>query len=270
MPYLRFSRDGRGYENTYILHTVHEGGKARPRMLYWSRTPPNVGVGRPPLDEDAIRALEENNPDLVFEWDKILAARAAAKADQRQGSPRPRGVGRRGRQAPDKAGKRAQEKRRVAQSGRDAGGPEVSEQAEPPVVSHATDPLRVDSDSMEADPVSQAAVVQVPDSEGADAEDSGDRPSSRGDGQHPVVTLMGDDVLTRLRNRYAELQARISELPPDAAERESIRARAAALDPDGWGRLESALTGIERFESDVAEVERRLELTLQPSRRPDP
>ena len=268
MPYLRFSRDGRGYENTYVLHTVQEGGKVRPRMLYWSRTPPNVGVVRPPLDEDAIRALEENNPDLVFEWDKILAARAAAKADQSQGSPRPRGARRRGRQAPDKAGKRPQEKRRVAQSG-DAGGPEASVRVEPPVVSDATDPLRVDSDEMGADPVSSAAVVQTPDVEEADTKGSGDRLSSRGDGQHPVVTLMGDDALARLRNRYAELQARIGELPPDVAERESIRARAATLDPDGWGGLEAALTGIERFKSDVAEVERRLELTLPPMGRPD-
>lgn len=270
MPYLRFSRDGRGYENTYVLHTVREGSKVRRRMLYWSRNPPNVGVSRPTLDEDAIRALEENNPDLVFEWDKILAARAAAKADQRQGSTQPRGERRRGRKAPDKAVRRAQEKRRVAQSGGNVGRPEAPDRAESPFVSDATDLLRVDSDPVGADPVSEAAVVQSPDSEGADPEGSGDRLSRRGGGQHPVVTLMGDDVLARLRDRYAELQARIGELPPDVAERESIRARAATLDPDGWGGLEAALTGIERFESDVAEVERRLELTLPPSGRPDP
>jgi hypothetical protein len=237
-------------------------------MLYWSRTPPNVGVGRPPLDEDAIRVLEENNPDLEFEWDKLLAARASAKADQSQSSPRPRGARKRGRQAPDKAGKRPQEKRRVAQSG-GKNGSEASDRTEPPAVSDVTEAPPVDSAPMRADPVSGAAVVQAADPARVDTQGSGDRLSSRGDRQHPVVTLMGDGVLASLRKSYAELQVRIDDLPSDAAGRESIGARAAALDPDSWSGLEAALTGIERFESDVAEVRRRLELTLPPSEKTD-
>ena len=238
-------------------------------MLYWSRTPPNAGVGRAPLDEDAIRVLEENNPDLVFEWDKLLAARASAKADQIQSASRPRGGRKRGRPASDKAGKRPQEKRRAARSGgRD--GPEAADRADPPVVSEVAEASPVDSDSIAAEPGSPAAVVRSPDQEEADTQVSGDRVSGRGDIQHPVVTLMGDDVLARLRQRYAELQARLDDLPSDAADRESICARAEALDPDSWSGLEAALTGIERFESDVAEVERRLELTRPPLGQPDP
>ena len=70
MPYLRFFRDERGYEHTYLLHGLGTG--TRPRLLYWFRTPPNVNVGRLPLDEDAIRAIENSNADLTFDWTRIL------------------------------------------------------------------------------------------------------------------------------------------------------------------------------------------------------
>ena len=70
MPYLRFSRDERGYEHTYLLHGLRTG--SRPRLLYWFRTPPNVGIGRSPLDEEAIRAIEDANADLKFDWARML------------------------------------------------------------------------------------------------------------------------------------------------------------------------------------------------------
>ena len=70
MPYLRFSRDERGYEHTYVLHGLRTG--SRPRLLYWFRTPPNVNIGRLPLDEDAIRAIEDANTDLAFDWARML------------------------------------------------------------------------------------------------------------------------------------------------------------------------------------------------------
>ena len=49
-------------------------GRARQRILYWFRTPPGVKVGRPALDEEAIRWIEEHNPDIEFDWPKILEA----------------------------------------------------------------------------------------------------------------------------------------------------------------------------------------------------
>ena len=64
MPFLRFTRDKRGYETTSLVHAVRHGGRSRQRILYWFRTPPGVKVGRPALDEDAIRWIEEHNPDL--------------------------------------------------------------------------------------------------------------------------------------------------------------------------------------------------------------
>jgi hypothetical protein len=41
------------------------------RVLYWYRTPPQVKVGREPFDEQTRRALEAQNPDIRFDWEKI-------------------------------------------------------------------------------------------------------------------------------------------------------------------------------------------------------
>ncbi|MGH9147166.1 MAG: hypothetical protein ACRD1Q_10685, partial [Vicinamibacterales bacterium] len=90
---MRFTRDKRGYENTYVVHSGRRRGKARQRILYWFRTPPNVRVGRAALDEDAIRLIEENNPDIEFDWSKILEAQppAAPPVESRDRRHRVRG-----------------------------------------------------------------------------------------------------------------------------------------------------------------------------------
>ena len=46
--------------------------RSRTRILYWFRTPPGVRVGRAALDEDAIRLIEQHNPDVEFDWTQIL------------------------------------------------------------------------------------------------------------------------------------------------------------------------------------------------------
>jgi len=57
-----------------VVHTggSRRRGKPRSRILYWFRTPPGVRVGRSALDEEAIRLIEENNPDVEFDWTRIL------------------------------------------------------------------------------------------------------------------------------------------------------------------------------------------------------
>ena len=72
MTFLKFSRDKRGYENFYLVHQTIRRGGPRNRVLYWFRTPPGVKVGRAPFDEDVRRALEKQNPDVSFDWQKLL------------------------------------------------------------------------------------------------------------------------------------------------------------------------------------------------------
>jgi hypothetical protein len=85
VPFLRLNRDRRGYESTFLLHTPYPG--ARPRVLYWYRTAPSVRVGRPPLDEDAIRTIEEQHPDVEFNWSEILAVGAAINVEIESPTP---------------------------------------------------------------------------------------------------------------------------------------------------------------------------------------
>jgi hypothetical protein len=74
VPFVRFSRDKRGYEHTYLVQPVNKRGKSsRPRVLYWFRSPPGVKVGRAPFDEAAQRALEAQNPGVVFDWPTIIS-----------------------------------------------------------------------------------------------------------------------------------------------------------------------------------------------------
>jgi hypothetical protein len=54
------------------VHPTGRRGKGRSRILYWFRSPPGVRVGRGPLDEEAIRLLEAGNPELEFDWTRIL------------------------------------------------------------------------------------------------------------------------------------------------------------------------------------------------------
>lgn len=72
MAFLRFSRDKRGVESFSLVHaTANRRGKVRPRILYWFRTPPEIKVGREPFDPDVRRALEKQNPDILFDWRAI-------------------------------------------------------------------------------------------------------------------------------------------------------------------------------------------------------
>lgn len=73
MAFLRFTRDKRGYEHFFLVQpTTNRRGKVRSRVLYWFRTPPNVKVGREPFDEELRRTLEAQNPDVTFDWQKII------------------------------------------------------------------------------------------------------------------------------------------------------------------------------------------------------
>jgi hypothetical protein len=68
VPFLKFSRDKRGYENYYLFD-----GKGRARLLFWFRTPPQVKVGRAPFSDDVRRMVEAQNPGVFFDWARIMA-----------------------------------------------------------------------------------------------------------------------------------------------------------------------------------------------------
>ena len=75
MPFVRFSRDKRGYEHLYLIDPGRDRGRSR--ILYWFRTPPGVRIGRNPFDAETQKALERQNPDVQFDWPQIVAAKIA-------------------------------------------------------------------------------------------------------------------------------------------------------------------------------------------------
>jgi hypothetical protein len=87
VPFLRLTRDRRGYEHTFLLHADASG--QRPRVLYWYRTAPDVLIGRPALDEDAIRGIEEQHPLIEFDWPAILALREVMPPEEEAPPARP-------------------------------------------------------------------------------------------------------------------------------------------------------------------------------------
>src|SRR5262249_28302776 len=83
---VRFVRDKRGYE--YVSIVRPGGGRRRQsgqsRILYWSRTPPGVRIARAAVDEEARRMIEARNPDLRFDWPRLMASVAAATQSERR------------------------------------------------------------------------------------------------------------------------------------------------------------------------------------------
>ena len=89
MPYLKFSRDKRGYETSRSSSPAPDdrGKPPRPRLLFWFRTPPQVKVGRepfprrsPPGDRSAeSRHLKFDWPRLTGDADSAAGRRALAR-----------------------------------------------------------------------------------------------------------------------------------------------------------------------------------------------
>ncbi|MEE2637259.1 MAG: hypothetical protein VYE68_08525 [Acidobacteriota bacterium] len=223
MPFLRFSRDKRGYESTYLCHTYRRDGKAELRVLYWFRTPPNVEFGRLALDPDAIRAIEASNPGLAFDWDEILKAKP----------PPPENDGR---------GERRTRRRTRSTSSQ-------SPAIVPPAESPSDDSTLVSA---------QSVSPQVSESY-ARARPLGQAPGSpTEDKEHVALALIDADRLTRLRARCAEFRARISARPREPAQLEALEAQARQLDPYAWSSVYVARERLAALEDTTAQLQRLL------------
>ncbi len=229
MPSLRFTRDKRGYETTSLVHTGRHNGRSRQRILYWFRTPPGVKVGRPALDEDAIRWIEEHNPDIEFDWPRILQAQpsAAPPAEDARGR-RPR----RDRERPRADAARGARPAPPAAPSR----PEPQQELEP--------------EPLEPDPLVEAfEQLTHPETEETI------EPAAM-----PVEKNLGPEQLTRLRARYAELLARIAERGGEPERVEALRTQAESLNPDTWVTDDEVRLGIESFETKIRDLRAALGL----------
>jgi hypothetical protein len=207
---------------------VHTGGgrrrgKPRSRILYWFRTPPGVRVGRSALDEDAIRLIEEHNPDVEFDWTRILKG---------QGEPETRPP--------------AQQERRGRQRPPRDFAPRASVPPAVPIIAAPPDPddLTAIAAAEEVESIPEVLANAIPfEAPTEETPHATEPPSSAAEAR------LGAEGLSRLRARHAEVLARISEATPDPARRDELKAQAERLNPDTWVTDSEVTAGLESYET---------------------
>ena len=237
MPFLRFTRDTRGYETTFVVHTFRRRGTSQSRILYLFHTPANINLGRGALDEEAIRTIEESNPDLSFDWAKMLKLRAAAAAQ-----PAERGRGRR-RSATARAPQGL--RKRSALEGKARASREPDQTADPSV--WADEARGLDQQ------IAAASTPEVPPeriiSNVTEAEASGEALE-----RNVATGLIGAENVARLRARHAEVLARISDRVSDPARREALQGLAEEVNPEAWLTVEEVQQGVADFDARLARL----------------
>ena len=230
MPFLRLTRDRRGFENTFLMHADRPGD--RPRLLYWYRTAPGIGLGRSPLDEDAIRTIEEQHPDIEFDWPAILALSEVMTPEE---------------EAPPRQQKQQGKKRRGGDREHEARqrGPERQEER-----------AAEQAGAPEAETAEEEMPVELP-VDGPDEDDS-PAPVPHHHVHGLLEELVGREIATRLRARYSEIQARIHEQSVDPALKDAWLKRAEPLDPELWLTPDAILEGVRHADKLFEELRREL------------
>jgi hypothetical protein len=243
---------------------MHAAGRGRGRrLLYWFRTPPGVRVGRAPIDETAIRLLEQHNPDVQFDWTRILKAPPPAEGQGRRDSRENRDRDQRGRR-----------EARSPQRSRSGGGPPPGPAAPPPPRPERAVPVEIASAVEPAEhlPAPLAEYADTPQegrpaaAPGAASDTAPVNPQSGHERAEPVEAAelfetrrddegsasykrLGAEGLGRLRARYAEVMARIAERPLEEDAREELKQRAERLNPDGWVTADEVTAALEQYET---------------------
>jgi hypothetical protein len=242
---------------------VHAGGgrrRGRSRILYWFRTPPGIRIGRSALDESAIRLIEEHNPDVEFDWTRILKGQDAPiepkpPQQERRGKPRPREFPSRPAAPPVLPAGHA-----PPTSDRTDELPLPVEDAPRDLVDASVAPLGEDTvaDSYVAAQVGPGIPPseQLPGAvdEAAIEELLSDsvQPAKTADPSAPATAAqarLGSEGLSRLRARHAEVLARISETVTDPARRDELKSQAERLNPDNWVTDAEVGEGLEAYET---------------------
>jgi len=206
-----------------------------------------VRVGRSALDEDAIRLIEQHNPHIDFDWTQILKSQDGS-GDSREQPPEERRTRTRDRDprrgpygglTPAHSPSRGQTPVRTAD---EAVVIESTEAA--PSVSDSTEPLGGANE-----PVDQAVQDVVAEFlVEPRVEPMSPRPQA-GDALSAVERRLGSEGLSRIRARYSEVLARISETVADPARQEELKAKAERLNPDTWVTEAEVQAGLEDYEA---------------------
>jgi hypothetical protein len=225
VPFLRLTRDRRGFENTFLMHADRPGD--RPRLLYWYRTAPGILLGRSPLDEDAIRTIEEQHPDIDFDWPAILALSEVMTPEDEAPVARPQQQQRRREKQRDRAPVPPRDESTFARE-------KPSELRRDDRADESAATVTAEVPEPEAEPVVDVAELEETDRDAVE-----ELPKNR-----LLEELVGREIATRLRARYAEIMARIHEQNAEPAQRAAWLKLAEALNPDLWVTPDAILEGV--------------------------
>ena len=244
MPFLRLTRDRRGFENTFLMHADRPGD--RPRLLYWYRTAPGITLGRSPLDEDAIRTIEEQHPDIDFDWPAILAL-AEVMTPEEEAPARPQAQ-------PRQQGRRQRPRDQRPQPQPSASPRDQSASAG----EELSEPRRDEAD----DGLTEAAGIaseEAADEAVSETESPGvEIPPPR---NLLVEELAGREIGSRLRARYAEIISRIQDLDVDGSVKDAWFKRAEVIDPELWMTPEEVLNGVRSADAQYDKLRSELAAT---------
>jgi hypothetical protein len=237
VPFLRLTRDRRGFENTFLMHA--DGPGDRPRVLYWYRTAPGILLGRPALDEDAIRTIEEQHPDIEFDWPAILAL-SEVMIHEEEAPQRP--------PQPQKQGRRRRERDRGER-------PAIARQG-------SAEPRREEPEDGRDEPIDAEEPGGADENMELASEVESQEPPEPFEPVHHVAGLLeelaGREIATRLRGRHAEIMARIHEQDADEALRDAWVKRAEPLNPDLWLTPHAILEGVRNADALFEQLRREL------------
>lgn len=205
-------------------------------MLYSFRTPPGVKVGRSALDEEAIRLIEQLNPEVEFDWARILKGQGQPVTEAR----------------PPADARRQRDSRRPPkpQSFAPPAPPTT-----PPVVEASPESTPAGAAPSQPAEGVEIARPEIPPEFVARVMD--DTPT-------PAHVKLGVEGVQRLRTRYAEILRRIPERTADPVRREELRLQTERLNPDSWADDDAVVQGLEQYESVLASLK---ELVGQKRRR---
>ncbi len=235
-----------------MVHSDRKRGKSRSRILYWFRTPPGVKVGRSALDEDAIRQIEEFNPGVEFDWTRILKGQGVPPSELRDAAPRPLGP----RSERFRRDRPAQSRPRMPSPVIPERSPlpadtSAEEQAQDVVIDigpPGAESVTEESAALVLDTLDGLELVGPPESPGATVPDPDVDPPT------PAHARLGAEGVLRLRARYAEVLARISEKLTEPVRREELKLQAERLNPDAWVTADEVTQGLEQYETVFASL----------------
>jgi hypothetical protein len=232
-----------------------------------------VRVGREALDSEAVRLLEQHNPDVTFDWPRLLKSASAPPLGPPAGNPPPREDRRR-----DRRDRRGQPVESLPGSGAvplvgdltlatdDSDATDFTRATDPADRTDfvpATEPAEDDADFVAATPLT----VESDTGDGTDAAPALDAADPSGEAQpaaspptpevetdappppvEPRYARLGADGLARLRARYADVRARLEGRSLEDAERAELLAKVERLNPDAWQTEHEVAHALEEYE----------------------